>query len=267
MKAALLALVALLIGASPVFAGLPSHDGLYLRSWVLGERTIVVLRANDQGARVSVAVDGLVDGADYLAIGTTSDGDCGTAPSTANRTLSLRIDGSMVDEDGTFFVGQVTGTIWTTTDFIRIKRVGGAAPVCGPTNRFDLGTPAELDYARFPNAGEDYFVLAERTAPGEARVSVALGDVTGDGAVDGVDLAVRGSTASCGAGGGTTVFRYELDDVVVSSFRSQTFAVSQTRLNTMRSVRIRALSGGSGTDWFWAVCRPIIVANTEGDIH
>ena len=234
-----------------------------MRSWVLGQRTLVMVRANDQGARVSVAAEGLVDGADYLVIGTTSDGPCGTAPSTLNRTFSLRIDGSMVDSDGTFFVGMVSGTIWTTTDFIRIKRVGGTAPVCGPTTRFDVGvTPADGAYARFPNGDADYLVLLERIAPGEARVTVALGDINGDG----VDLRVRGSTANCGAGGGTTTFNLTIPDRQLSAFWSETLSMTQMQLNNTRSIRIRALTGGDAADWYWATCRPgIIMANTEGD--
>jgi hypothetical protein len=261
----LLTIAALLIAAAsvPVAAvAAPAvwddTDIVHWRVWEPGHRALLMAEAVSGGARVSAAIKGLEPGTQYRIIGTNESGDCSTRVTEANRTFALSVQGN-TQANGTFFIGNVNGGIWKATNFIRIREIGGPTWACRASYQLTLGPDvASFAFSRFVSDGALTGIVAvQRLANGRARVSVAVGDVNGDG-VD--DISVRGSPNACGTPTGTVTFALKLENPVMSSFKSTTIDLTQNELDGLRSVRIRKLTGDTAQDWFPA-CRKASVTD------
>jgi hypothetical protein len=234
-------------------------DYVVWRTWSPGRKALIVLeRRPGGGARIVGAINGLQNGAKYDIIGTNATGSCGSAVTAGNRTFMLTVLGN-TQANGTWFMGSANGGVWKTTQYIRIREQGGGVWSCRQAKPVvvDPNNP-NVVYARFASEGElRGMVLVEQLASNRARVFVAAGDVNGDG-VD--DLSVSGSPNECGTPPGTALFALKLENVLISSFKEATLDLNLTqgKLDGLRSVRIRRLTGNSGQDWFPA-CRPSVL--------
>lgn len=229
-------------------------DIAHWRVWQPGKHALVVIKATDAGAQLSAAIEGLAEGGRYRIIGTTGDGSCTASITSANRTFSFDLVGGSATAD-TYFLGTANGGVWKTTEFIRVRWVGGTDWACHAVDHFRVG-PDIHDLAVnsfvFDDGSVRAIVSAERISSGRTRLSVAVGDINGDGPVD---LVVRGDSKRCGRAGGDTLFKLKLEDVPVSSFRTRTVDMTQQQFEKLRSFRIRSLTGQQGQDWFGAACR------------
>lgn len=254
------AVLALALGSAAVTPGTvaaaPSRwedtDIAHWRVWGPGHKALVIIQRVSGGARISAAIKGLEPGTDYRIIGTNENGDCSTPVTDGNRTFVMSVTGN-TQANGTFEIGAVSGVIWKQTNFVRIRELGGDVWSCGHVDSLAVDpTDANIIYARFVSGGDLHGIVAvQRLSNGRARVSVAVGDVNGDGSDD---LLVRASPKACGTPQGTVAFAYKLENVLISSFKSTTIEMTQAELDGLRSIRIRKLTGDTGQDWFPA-CR------------
>jgi len=259
IAAAVLVATALAV-AAPV-AAVDAADYVVWRTWSPGHKALIVLEGRQGGgARVVGAVKGLENGTTYDVIGTNENGSCGNAVTAGNRTFILSVLGN-TQANGTWFMGSTNGGVWKTTQFIRIREQGGDVWSCARARPVvvDPNNP-NVVYARFASEGELHgMVLVEKLANNRARVSVAVGDVNGDGTDD---VSVMGSPKACGRPQGTVTFALKLENVLISSFKEATLdlTLTQGKLDGLRSVRIRKLTGDSGQDWFPACRKSILIA-------
>ena len=83
---------------------------------------------------------------------------------------------------------------------------------------------------------------------------MALGDADGNADLSGQDLAVFAKSRGCGRSGGTTPFSAEFANVVNGLFATRVVTMSQSAFDSIRSIRVRTLTGNSDTDWFFKAC-------------
>ena len=243
-----------LMAAGPVAAGAVDVEGLAWRVWKPGHKALIAVRATDQGAEIVGAFKGLDENAQYRVIGTNGDGNCQAPVTAANRTFRFTVEGR---PEVSFYVGTANGGVWKNTAFVRIRLVGGDTWACARVRQIvvDPNNP-NVVYARMLADGSvRMLTFVEQLDADSARVFVAVGDVNGDG----VDLVVRGNDAACG-NPGTTLWQVMFSDVLVSSMRSVVVDMAAQDVGTLKSVRVKALTGAQGQDWFyWACRRPILI--------
>ena len=247
---ALVALVVVLLNAAPVAARqstlVINFTDLVARVWDGNHRGLVLYdlidHDNDTG-RVTWALHGLTANATYRIV-LTSVG-CAADPIESDVIfVALAAAGGAGNSFGSFS-GTANGS-WRGPNSLRVWRVGGGEWECTTVARFhtpDQQTSAQAGYARF--AGSDPLtglVYVRQRPAGGTRVTVALkGFHAGD------DYAVRGSTATCGAAGGTRLFGLRINNVASSVFATAVFDDSNM-VHALSSARAKNLDGAQGND-------------------
>jgi hypothetical protein len=227
-------------GVSPVAAAQP--DGVYGRLNVGNVKGLMVVSYRGQTS-VDAGILGLRATYEYFLAGRSID--CAGTPAPGNRVFKTT---AMTDGNGALFVRK---GVLLTNNMIRSLWVGpadgSAPPVCAISLNFTkvvvdviaehadgaLGFMLHTNVDRFASA------LVEKRHDGYARVTLAL-----DGLSAAHDYTAEVVSGACGHPKGERSIKYELKDVIVTSFTSRTKPMTQDELDNMQSIRITDQTAG-----------------------
>lgn len=205
--------------------------GTDVRGLVVGDRL------GGNSPRLTVGLVGLLPHIKFTIVGRSIG--CGGTPGLGNRIFKVE---AMADAHGDAFLTRIMAE-WGRTDLKSIWINWGDGSTCAVSLNFEKYKTTDLmagGALGLTKVGEGTLILLiERRPNDRARLSVVI-NIPQEGTTW---LRVQLVNEPCGTPPSNAPLSYELKDVLISSFRSRMVDLTQEELDSLRSIRVKEVSG------------------------